>query len=73
MMGMPDAKDRPSSADRNSGEPDRPDALEEGPDAMRDLGEALADKDWSAAFAALQRASSLCDTDYAEGGPEEER
>lgn len=47
-----------------------PSAPEEGggdelADAMADLGEALADKDWSAAASAFRRAKTLCaDDDY---------
>jgi hypothetical protein len=33
-------------------------------DAMSDLGEALADKDWSAAATAFRRAKSLCESEY---------
>jgi hypothetical protein len=33
-------------------------------DAMSDLGEALADKDWSAAAAAFRRAMSECEGEY---------
>lgn len=33
-------------------------------DAMSDLGEALAEKDWSAAAAAFRRAKELCADDY---------
>jgi hypothetical protein len=33
-------------------------------DAMSDLGEALSDKDWSAAAAAFRRAKSLCESEY---------
>ncbi len=38
-----------------------PDELE---DAMSDLGEALADKDWSAAAMAFKRAKTICGDDY---------
>lgn len=33
-------------------------------DAMSDLGEALADKDWAAAAAAFRRAKEVCGDDY---------
>ncbi len=49
MMGMPKAK--PSEAPEEGGE------LE---DAMSDLGEALADKDWGAAASAFKRAHTIC-------------
>ncbi len=53
MMGK--AKDRPSEPPAEE--------MREGPDAMRDLGEALADKDWTAAWTAFQTACKLCEGD----------
>lgn len=50
VLGAP--KDKPSEPAEEE--------MQEGPDAMRDLGEALADKDWSAAWAAFQTAVSCC-------------
>lgn len=46
--------------------PSEPDDGDELADAMSDLGEALADKDWSAAATVFRRAQSLC------GGYEDE-
>lgn len=43
------------------GKEEEPDELE---DAMSDLGEALADKDWSAAATAFRIARALCEDDY---------
>jgi hypothetical protein len=58
---MASAKARPSAPAAD---------LEAGPDAMRDLGEALADKDWTAAWTAFQTACGLCD-EYEEPSDEE--
>lgn len=41
-------------------------------DAMSDLGEALADKDWKAAATAFRRACSLCEDSYEDSGDDEE-
>ncbi len=51
LLGVP-------KKDTSSGEGD------ELADAMSDLGEALSDKDWSAAAAAFRRAKSICEGEY---------
>ncbi len=51
MLGVPKKEDAEPAGD----------GLE---DAMSDLGEALADKDWSAAASAFKRASGMCGDDY---------
>jgi hypothetical protein len=38
--------------------------LDELADAMSDLGEALADKDWTAAATAFRTAHTICASDY---------
>ncbi len=50
-----------------AGTEEEPDELE---DAMSDLGEALADKDWGAAALAFRRAESIC-SDYGDDEDEE--
>ncbi len=59
MLGAP--KDKPS-------EPAEGDEMA---DAMSDLGEALADKDWTAAATAFRRACSICESDYEDDTDEE--
>jgi len=54
MPGMPPApKSEPAEADDLN-------------DAMSDLGEALADKDWGSAAAAFRRAVTICGSDEAD-------
>ncbi len=52
MLGVPEApKSKPAEMDDLA-------------DAMSDLGEALADKDWPAAATAFRTAHTICASDY---------